>query len=231
VLFIHGGVWRPQHRRLFRGWTGLYSNIGSFLARNGIAAAIAGYRQSQGVSALGAIDDLKAATHFVRAHAAEWEISAEQFFIAGHSGGGHLALTLANTERPNGVISLAGFYDCARFEATLEGKQRLGFKAVFDDVLGNTAIRSPGQGFVKRPLPLLLGIAEHDPASLHVEFEQLSRLCQDSKVPISTLDVKSCDHMGLVLEIGASNDVIGPVLVEFIRRFASNPERAAQAKP
>jgi alpha-L-fucosidase 2 len=63
-----------------------------------------------------ALDDLRAAFEFLRAHADELRIDPDRIAVVGEDAGGHLATLLA-AERPpglRGVVSLGGIYDLRR---------------------------------------------------------------------------------------------------------------------
>src|SRR5215207_8052796 len=45
AIFVHGGFWKAQDRRLLQPVTGLYGNVGVALANRGIATAVVSYRQ------------------------------------------------------------------------------------------------------------------------------------------------------------------------------------------
>jgi acetyl esterase/lipase len=117
VVFLHGGAWMIGDNRC----CGLYSSIGEFFARHGIAAVLPNYRLSPGVKHPEHIKDVAQAVAWTRAHVGEYGGRPDELFIAGHSAGGHLAALLATDDRYlkaeglstadiKGVIAVSGVY-------------------------------------------------------------------------------------------------------------------------
>lgn len=92
LIFVHGGNWTSGNK-------GLYSWLGSRLARKHIVAVIINYPLSPGAD----YDDMAMATarsvKWVKEHIAGYGGDPGRIFISGHSAGGHLAalITLDNT--------------------------------------------------------------------------------------------------------------------------------------
>ncbi|MCA9086558.1 MAG: alpha/beta hydrolase [Planctomycetaceae bacterium] len=96
VIWIHGGAWRSGSR----------DNVPvTRWLQHGAAIASVDYRLSPEAPFPAQIHDIKAAIRFLRHHATEYGLDADQFVIAGASAGGHLA---ALTGVSNGVAELEG---------------------------------------------------------------------------------------------------------------------------
>jgi acetyl esterase/lipase len=123
VVFVHGGYWSPLDRRWLQPLTGAYGNVGVAFARQGIFAAIIGYRQypliRRGDDSL---DDIAAAIRFVQQSCPSWGCDSRRMFVVGHSAGGHLVSLLAmdgrilrrngvDPEAINGFVSVDGIFD------------------------------------------------------------------------------------------------------------------------
>ena len=98
VVCIHGGGWANGSRAN-------HATVAQALAARGYVAATISYRLSGEAPFPAAIHDCKAAVRFLRAHAAEYGIVAEQIGAIGLSAGGHLTALLATSA---GVADLEG---------------------------------------------------------------------------------------------------------------------------
>jgi arylformamidase len=117
VVLVHGGGWMVGDKRC----CGLYSNVGDFFARHGIAAVMPNYRLSPAVKHPEHARDVARAVAWTKAHIAEHGGRPDRIFLAGHSAGGHLA-TLVGTDESylraegltvaelRGVIGISGVY-------------------------------------------------------------------------------------------------------------------------
>jgi acetyl esterase/lipase len=100
IVVIHGGGWIEGDKSSFTSDTyGVPGNIVDF-ARLGFAAATINYRLSKEAPYPAALEDCRAAIHWLRQHAAEYQLDAKQIGVYGNSAGGHLALLLALFEDP-----------------------------------------------------------------------------------------------------------------------------------
>src|SRR5437762_2647314 len=71
VVFVHGGFYKPLHRRTLQPLTGLHGCVGVALARQGIATAVIDYRQyPEATSVKDALDDISRAVRYVEDHIA-----------------------------------------------------------------------------------------------------------------------------------------------------------------
>src|SRR3974390_138873 len=97
LIGVHGGGWQLGNRKF-------YNNMGSYLARNGIAVFAIEYRlMAPGVKTYpGAVYDVRAAVQFVRAKAPELGLDPERIGLIGDSAGAHLSalVALAGSEPP-----------------------------------------------------------------------------------------------------------------------------------
>lgn len=107
VIVVHGGGWTSGSRIARVG------QILEMLTAAGFGWVSLDYRLAPEHPFPAALDDLRAALAFVRAHADELRIDRDRIALLGEDAGGHLALLLA-AERPTGVkavVSLGGIYD------------------------------------------------------------------------------------------------------------------------
>jgi acetyl esterase/lipase len=110
VICIHGGGWKAGSRSS-------YVHLGPLLAARGYAAFAIDYRlvKKDANRYPAAVDDVRAAVHYVREHAAELNADPARIVLLGDSAGGHLAALVGLTERPavKAVVGVFGVYDLA----------------------------------------------------------------------------------------------------------------------
>lgn len=168
VVFVHGGGWIVGENRC----CGLYSNVGDFFARHGIAAVLPNYRLSPGVKHPEHARDVARAVAWTKAHIAEHGGRPDRIFLAGHSAGGHLVSLVGSdesyleavgmtTSELRGVIAVSGVYriPSGTMDVTFGGESEKAFR--LDEVF---PIR--GDGELGRPkswpeIPLSVNVFSH----------------------------------------------------------------------
>lgn len=106
VLFIHGGAWQDGHRRSFESSEGSnFQALRAKLLARGWATASIGYRFTTKARMPAQLQDVKAATRWVSAHAGRYGLDRERIAVVGESAGGHLAQLLGTTR---GVAAAEG---------------------------------------------------------------------------------------------------------------------------
>lgn len=98
VIVVRGGGWRSGDKDAF-------AFIAGQLAKEGFAAASIEYRTSSEAKFPAAVNDVKAAVRWMRAHAATYGIDPDTLGAIGGSAGGHLVAMLATS---GGVSELEG---------------------------------------------------------------------------------------------------------------------------
>ena len=96
VVFIHGGGWMSGHTRhsgAFEDWPGVLAS----LAAKGYVVASVEYRLSGEAPFPAAIQDIKAAIRWLRAHAPQYGIDRQRVVVWGGSAGGQLAALAATS--------------------------------------------------------------------------------------------------------------------------------------
>lgn len=88
VIVVHGGAWSAGVRSDFPQWN-------RWLARQGFAVFDIDYRLAPQPNWQTATGDVKCAVAWVKAHAAEFQISPDRIALLGRSAGAHLALLVA----------------------------------------------------------------------------------------------------------------------------------------
>ncbi|HWX52957.1 MAG TPA: alpha/beta hydrolase [Verrucomicrobiae bacterium] len=113
VLFIHGGYWRAKYKLTYAG------HLCNALKKAAIASWNVEYRRvgNPGGGWPGTFEDIRRAYRLLldraKDHGSKFDVT--RICVAGHSAGGHLALSLAAFDRSvTRVLSLAGVLDLRR---------------------------------------------------------------------------------------------------------------------
>ena len=108
IICMHGGGWRGGARRT-------YQYLGPMLAGLGYVVLSIDYRLVPKHPYPAAVDDVRTAIAFAKAHAAEWNADADAIALMGDSAGAHLAaLTgLSQASDIKAIMPVYGVYDLA----------------------------------------------------------------------------------------------------------------------
>src|SRR5580704_2475867 len=96
VIWVHGGGWSRGDARVSGAYKDWPAVLASLAARGYVVAAI-DYRLSGEAPFPAALQDVKAAIRFLRAHADQYRIDSQQVFVWGGSAGAELAVLAATT--------------------------------------------------------------------------------------------------------------------------------------
>lgn len=120
LVLVHGGGWRMGNRRDCLAYSVAF-------AERGYVAAQVSYRLSPAAHFPAAVQDVKCAIRWLRAHAAEYGVDPDRIAVLGGSAGGHLSLMAAYADDPaldcasgnhgvssrvQAVVNLYGVTDC-----------------------------------------------------------------------------------------------------------------------
>lgn len=94
VFFVHGGSWYSGDRKYYEAVTGLYSNVGVAMAREGIGSVVISYHLHPDAPLSEQLGDVAAALLWTKAHIREYGGDADNIVVMGHSAGAHLLTTL-----------------------------------------------------------------------------------------------------------------------------------------
>ncbi|MDT0630152.1 alpha/beta hydrolase [Rubrivirga sp. S365] len=100
VVFVHGGGWDSGDRDFTYGGEDLYNNVGRFLARHGIGAAVISYRLQPGVRYPAQVEDMADAVAYVHREIGAYGGDPDALFLMGHSAGAQLAARVALDPAP-----------------------------------------------------------------------------------------------------------------------------------
>lgn len=230
VFFIHGGYWNSQDKTYYRELTGLYSNIGIALARQGIGAVIVEYRVSPETDIEGELEDMTEALSWTQGHIGLYGGDPTRLVLAGHSAGGHLAAWLGferqfisdtgvEADWIRGVVPMSPVLDIKNMAATHDAE----FNAsttypVFGKKSADWIRYSPSTYFKAKMTPSLFAIGEKDYPYLIEQMNTARARLQSLHAPASFLTLPGYRHQDLVQNFGKSGDPLMPAVVDFVRK-------------
>jgi acetyl esterase len=197
VIVVHGGGWVRGDRALD------VAPILEPLSDAGFAWFSISYRLMNDAAQFGAaIEDVKAAVRFVKAHAAEYHVDAERIALVGESAGGQLAAMAALSEEPElRVKAVVGLYaptDLVTLAKTSkqvpqwirDNVQGSPFEAL---ILAGLKVFSPIE-HVRSDMPPMLLI--HGTADTLVPFEQSKAMCARVKAVGGSCELYAVEGAG-----------------------------------
>ncbi len=130
IVSIHGGGWETGNRfedYIFREMT-----------QRGFALASIDYRLSSEAKYPAQFEDVRAAVKWLVGNSASWHLDTNQFFAAGFSAGGHLALMLGLAQNPGDrtIKAVCALYPPTDLTTILPGKMRSETNNPVADLLG-----------------------------------------------------------------------------------------------
>jgi len=224
LLFVHGGgfVAGDKHSE----GSPFYSNIGAWAANNGFAGVNMTYRLAPDHPWPAGIEDIRAAVEFIQTNGKDYGLDADRIFLMGQSAGGaHSAAYIAHPEVYNnaphglaGAILLSGVYD---FEAMPTTPKELAYMGE-DELLYEK--RSALKGMVKAGVPLLVTMAEYDPAQFQAQTIQfLSKWwysCKGEETLPRHIFLLGQNHLSPALYLGLQDDQLAPQLKRFVEEHS-----------
>jgi acetyl esterase/lipase len=152
VVYLHGGGWRSGSRRQFHGYA-------AQMATSGFVGVTIDYRLSQEAQYPAAVEDCRAAIHWIRANSAKYNVDPERIGVAGQSAGGHLAALLGVTA-----------------DTALQVRAVAAFNPVLD--LAAAAQSNPGEAV--SAITSFLGVSYADNPDLWNEASPLAHVSENS---------------------------------------------------
>jgi acetyl esterase/lipase len=199
-----------------------YVNLGNYFAGHGILTVVANYRLAPAHAWPAGAQDVGGAVAWVRANAKSFGGNAERVVLFGQSAGathvaGYLFDTSFHASGQPGVaagILMSGPY-------AFQGELRPNLKAYLGNDPTKYPERSPLTHVGKSRTPLLLSVAEFDPAFLAVPTYELARAVtlRDGKSP-KLAYFAGHNHVSTVMSFGTAQDEVGAIIREFIGSVA-----------
>ena len=221
LLFVHGGgfIAGDKHSE----GSPFYSNIGAWAARNGFAGVCMTYRLAPASQWPSGIEDIRRAVEFIQARGADHGLDANRVFLMGQSAGGaHSAGYLAHREvygnKPHGLkgaILLSAVYDFVSMPTTPMEQAYLG------DDESTYYRKSSLDGLLETDIPLLVSMAEFDPAKFQAQTLQFLNawLGKHGGLPWE-VTMLGHNHLSPALFLGLEGDQLAPVLKRFIETYS-----------
>jgi triacylglycerol lipase len=214
VVFVHGGGFVGGGKQ---DVAPLHDNIGWWAASVGIEAVILNYRLAPAHQWPVGGQDVRLAIETVGRTLREEGAAEPKIFVMGHSAGAvhaATAITLggAPPEDLVGGILISGFYD------NTKGRPN---PAYFGDDSAQFERQSSLLPLATSSVPLFLVVAEFDPPLMHVNAVELmrERLNAGGALPQFQV-VLGNNHFSPALLFNSSIDILGPSILEFMKRSA-----------
>jgi acetyl esterase/lipase len=217
VFFVHGGAWH----RGDKSYLGVYSALGSSLARSGVGAVVINYRLSPAVRHPEHARDVARAFAWTYRNIARYGGRPDELFACGHSAGGHLVALLATdptylkaeelgVEAVRGVIAMSGVYDLAGLPGRL-------LHSAFGDDSDAAASASPIRHVRPGLPPFLLLYADHDlPGCDRPAADAFARALRGRGNTVDAREVAQSSHHKLILSAAAAGDPVSDALLAFV---------------
>lgn len=222
ILFVHGGGFVGGGRRLSET-SPFYGHIGRWAAASGFACAVISYRLAPKHGWPSGADDVKLAFEWLLKNQASLDIEVEQFFLMGHSAGAcHVADYLAReaatgTEPPvAGAILISGVYQVDLAQVRAES-----IANYYGADRSQWAARSSMAGLMRSNVPMLVAVAEHEPADFHQQVDCLVANSKGRRAATEIVRIDRHTHISVIAHVGTSDDTFGSILRAFITKTAS----------
>jgi acetyl esterase/lipase len=195
-----------------------YVNLGNYFAGHGILTIVANYRLAPAHPWPAGSQDVAGVVAWARANAKTYGGNPERVILFGQSAGAtHSAGYLFDTSfQPHGQPGVAaGILMSGPY--AFQGELRPNLKAYLGNDPSKYAERSPLTHVGKGRTPLLLSVAEYDPAFLAVPTYELARAVtlRDGKSPkLAYFD--GHNHVSTVMSFGTAQDEVGAAVRAFI---------------
>ncbi|MFQ5569993.1 MAG: alpha/beta hydrolase [Rhodothermales bacterium] len=228
VVFIHGGGWDSGDKNLSFGGADVYANIGRFLARRGIGAAVINYRLLPEATLFDQVEDAARAVAWVHAHIGEYGGRPEALFLMGHSSGAHLSSRIVfdataleafnlSPEAVCGVMAVSGAaYDLTASEnVTDEGlaymEKRFGHIDDWPRQVSSLPL------FDGQAPPFLILYARGEQDELQRQSQLLDAALRQAGVASTLVIVPGEGHARIVLTLSRDDKTAGPAILSFLR--------------
>ncbi|CAN5878971.1 hypothetical protein BH11MYX2_BH11MYX2_21000 [soil metagenome] len=223
VVFIHGGFWMRRDKSYLEPITGLYSNVGTALARHGIAAAIIDYRLVPSVTFDDEFADVAQAIKWVQRRGEAHGVDASQIVIAGHSAGGHMtALAAFDHDRMaalgvderslRGFAPLSPILDIPAFSVFSTEDKDIANTVFGDDKEAD----SPSSYYARGAKPLLLLYGSDDLKEVYSQSARAAIELEGLGLDIRAHELAGKDHDHVVLDFDTDDDAMTPLLADFV---------------
>jgi len=227
AIFVHGGGWSTGDKNLRFGGADIYGNIGRYLARRGIGAAVINYRLLPTVALSDQFDDVARAVAWVHDHLDAYGGNPERLFLMGHSAGAHFISRVVfdpallgayglSPEAVCGVIAVSGVAYDLTDEEILAGSNRAYFEKRFGAIDDWQRAVSTLPLLTAEAPPFLILYAEGEPQRLQRQSQLLDAALGEAGVSSEVVVVPGQSHARILLTLSRDDKTAGPALRAFI---------------
>ena len=229
VVFVHGGGWRTGDKSFRFGGADIYANIGRYLARRGIGAAVINYRLLPEVGWQDQFDDAARAVAWVHRRIGEQGGNPARLFLMGHSAGSHLISRVAfdaslldgfglTPDVVCGVVAVSG----AAYDLTDEETFADGSFGYFEKRFGSTEDWqrkvSTLPFLTAEAPPFLILYGDKETSGLIRQSQLLDITLRQAGVAAEAIVVPDQTHPRILLTLSRDDKTAGPAVVDFVRR-------------
>jgi arylformamidase len=224
LVFVHGGGFIGGDK--ITPNPAFYDNVGAWAVRHGLVGVNITYRLAPQHQWPAGSEDLAAALAWVRNNIAAYGGDPARIFVMGQSAGGaHVAHYLAHERFASparsalaGAILMSGLYDTITMD-----KNPL-FKAYFGEDESRYSAQSALPGLAATSAPLLVLIAEHDPADFKRQYVELLRAYLSAHGTLPHLAyLPSHGHLSTTLSINTDDRFVGDRILDFVEATSAKP--------
>lgn len=221
VIFLHGGAFVDGNKDRTPE---IYSNIGWFLARNGVVCVNLEYRLAPEFRYPAAALDVAAAVAWARVNIARFGGDSEAIFLAGHSAGAaHVGVyaydrTFHPPEGPGirGLIVLSGRVRCENWPDNPNAKKVEAYLGT-DPALHEQGSVVTHVSAASVPTMVVVGQYENPLIDLHCA-ELVYRLSAAKRRTPRFVWLEGHTHSSTMAQINTGDDRVGPEMLAFIRQ-------------
>jgi triacylglycerol lipase len=195
-----------------------YGNLGVYFAKHGYLTIVANYRLAPAGAWPAGAQDVAGAVAWAKANGAQYGGDPSRIIVYGQSAGStHVATYLFDPQfKAEGIaagILMSGSY-------TFVGPLRENAIAYVGADESKYAARSPLTHVNSSRVPLMLSVAEYDPAFLAWPTFELAAAVtrRDSRAPFVAY-MAGHNHVSTVQSFGSGQDDVGEKVREFLKRF------------
>jgi acetyl esterase/lipase len=227
ILFVHGGGFVRGDKST--PGTPHNENVGLWASRSGMVGVTMNYRLAPEHRWPAGAQDVAAAVAWLRANVAEHGGDPERIVLVGSSAGAtHIASYAGPELHPEGepgvrgLVLLSGAYDLPSFDDEAVLGPYFGDRSEWDAA-------SPLAGLVASRLPVMVVVAEHDPAVSHRQAAHafMALYERDGRVP-HLVYVAGHNHFTEVFHLNTDDRLLGDQIAAFVHTHAPARARSEQ---
>ena len=194
LAFIHGGYWQALDK-------GHHSDLAPAFVDRGIAFASLNYDLAPKASIGEMIQQVRRALAYLHDHAGRLGLDPARIFVAGHSAGGHLAVSALDRSWPaalglphdlvKGALSLSGVYDLAAIRLSYH-------QAVLDLDSEQVDAWSPARNLPDQAGPLLLAVGGDETEEFRLQQDEFLTAWRAAGLIARAVDLPGRHHFDAV---------------------------------